>query len=67
MNPLIIPARCALAELIGLYESGDLPLECQLKTIVELYDALIEVGEDVRTYDAQVQLVMEELDDDDDD
>jgi hypothetical protein len=56
-------ARCALAELIGLFYEGGLPLSAK-KAIVELYEALKEKGESVKDHDEDYANVVENLDED---
>ncbi len=56
-------ARCALADLIGLYYEGGLP-DAAKKTITELYQSLKDQGEDVSDYDADYGNVVEDIDED---
>lgn len=49
MDKLILAARCALADFVGIYEEAGLGEESQ-KTLCELYEALQEKGEDVSSY-----------------
>ena len=53
MNALQVAAKCAMADLIGLFNEGGLPKEAE-KTIVELHTALAADGVDVSDYDADV-------------
>jgi len=53
--------RCALADLIGLYYEGGLTNDAK-KTLIELYIALKENGEDVTEYEADYTNVVEDLD-----
>ena len=54
-------ARCALADLIGMYYESGLPNAAK-KTITELYDALKEQGENVQDYEADYGNVVEDMD-----
>jgi hypothetical protein len=53
-------ARCALAELIGLFYEGILT-ETAKKAIVELYQALKEKGENMKDYEEDYGNVMEDI------
>lgn len=53
-------ARCALADLIGLFYEGGMP-DSAKKTIVELYDALKDMGENVQDYQEDYGNVMEDI------
>ena len=53
-------ARCALADLIGLFYQGGLPDPAK-KTIIELYEALKEKGEDVQDFEADYYNVVEDM------
>lgn len=60
MKDLINAARCALADLVGLQEDGTLEGNIPAKkTIIELYHALNDAGEDVSDYIETVDLVKE--------
>ena len=54
-------ARCALADLVGLYYEGGLS-DAAKKTITELFQALKEKGEDVSDYEEDYANVVEDLD-----
>ena len=56
-------ARCALADLIGLYYEGGLSDPAK-KTIIELYEALKDKGEDVTDYESDYGNVVEDMDED---
>jgi hypothetical protein len=56
-------ARCALADLIGLYYEGGLSDPAK-KTITELYEALKDKGEDVSDYQGDYANVVEDMEDD---
>lgn len=53
-------ARCALAELFWQYYEGGLPDPAK-RTIVELHDALKEVGEDLVDYEQDYLNVVEDM------
>lgn len=55
--------RSALADLIALFYEGGLS-DAAKHTIIELYEALKEKGEDVSEYDADYGNVIEDLDED---
>ena len=44
-------AKCALADLVGLYEQGSLDDWAMMQTLVDLYDALKTEGENVSDYE----------------
>ncbi len=50
VKQLVLAARCALAELIGVVERDYEPPILLSSTIVELYEALNAVGQDVSDY-----------------
>jgi hypothetical protein len=54
-------ARCALAELIGLFYEGGMS-HTGKKTIIELYESLKDKGEDVQDYDTDYGNVVEDMD-----
>lgn len=55
--------RSALADLIGLFYEGGLSDPAK-ETIIELYEALKENGEDVTEYEADYANVLENMDED---
>lgn len=57
---LILAAKCALADLLEQYEQGGLPYSAKL-TISELFNSLAEIGVELDDYRADVDAVIEEL------
>lgn len=53
-------ARRALADMIGLYYDGGLS-NATKETIIELYDALKEKGEDVSDYQDDYRSIIEDI------
>ncbi len=61
MNPLVTPARHALTDMLGLFHLNLITV-VHAQTIVDLYNGLIEVHEDVSDYHRDVQSVLNWLD-----
>jgi len=59
-DQLVRAARCALADLLGLYLESCLAVD-QKRTLVELYEALVAVGSDVSDYAAEYAAVKNDL------
>ncbi len=62
-DKLIQAARCALANLIGLYYEGGLPDHAK-KTITELFAALKEKDENMQDYEEDYANVVEDIEED---
>lgn len=59
-DQLVRAARCALADLLGLYLESCLAVD-QKRTVIELYEALVAVGSDVSDYAAEYAAVRDDL------
>ena len=57
---LIQAARCALADLAGMYWEGGLGIP-QKKTLVELFDALSESGENVGDFQDEYEAAKDDV------
>lgn len=62
-HALIQAAKCAMADLIGIWNDCGLG-ESAKQTVVELYYALLEWDEDVSDYQSSVESIKNELKED---